>query len=291
MGKSMCGVRQHLLCVIFVALTPWVAVGAELVAGQTNPEVDRLALRSYYLQRFPDVDINDYVNGIYALDAASREQWQALEEFPPYEFDLEAGEILFNTPFANGKSYADCFDNGGIAIRQNYPYWNRAEGRVKTLEQEINECRQRHGEQPFGWKKGPLAQISAYMAWTSRGKLFAIKVPQDDPRALAAYEEGKRFYYTKRGQLNLSCANCHMAGSNIFIRADLPGPALGQTTHFPVVRSKWGELGTLHRRYEGCHRDSRSKPLKPQSDTFRNLEYFQTYMANGLVVNGPGARK
>ncbi len=268
-----------------------VSVLADASEPPIDPEADRLALRAYYLKRFPGVDVQDYINGIYALDAASREQWQALEEFPPYEFDLEAGEALFNTPFANGQTYAACFPNGGVGIRQHYPYWNPAEERVKTLELEINECREKNGEQPYPWKKGPLAQISAYMAWTSRGEIFDIKVPADDAGALAAYEAGKRFFYAKRGQLNFSCANCHLEGSNIFIRADLPGPALGQTTHFPVYRSKWGELGTLHRRYEGCHRDTRSDPLPPQSDAFRNLEYFQTYMSNGLPVNGPGTRK
>lgn len=280
-----------------LAVSVGLIMSAQLVtaAGNTletvDPEADRISLQNFYKKRFPEAEIADYVNGIYAVDAGSREQWNELEEFPPYEFDVETGETLFNTPFANGQSYADCFDNGGIGIRQNYPYWNKEQGTVKTLEMEINECREKNGEKPLKWGKGPIAQISAYMAWTSRDNTIDIKIPEDDKRALAAYLEGKKFFYTKRGQLNLSCANCHMQGSNIRIRADLPSPALGHTTHFPVFRSKWGELGTLHRRYKGCHQDSRSKPLEMQSEAYRNLEYFQTYMSNGLVVNGPGARK
>ena len=256
-----------------------------------DPEADRIALQKYFQSRFPKAEINDYVNGIYAVDADSREQWEELEEFPPYEFAVEEGETLFNTPFANGKGYADCFENGGIGIRQNYPYWNKEEGTVKTLEMEINECREANGEKPLKWAKGDIAKISAYMAWTSRDKEINIEIPADDPRAKAAYLDGKKFFYAKRGQLNLSCANCHVQGSNIRIRADLPSPQLGHTSHFPVFRSKWGELGTLHRRYKGCHKDSRSKPLGHQVEVYRNLEYFQSYMNNGLVVNGPGARK
>jgi sulfur-oxidizing protein SoxA len=254
-----------------------------------DPEADRIALQEYMKNRFPDTEMSEYINGIYAVDAASRAQWEEIEEFPPYELDLEKGEELFNTPFANGKGYADCFDNGGIGIRQNFPYWNDERKTVVTLEMAINECRMVNGEKPLGWKKGAIAEISAYMAYTSRGNEFAIDVPNDD--AKAAYLDGKKFFYTKRGQLNLSCADCHLTGTNRLVRADLPSPALGHTTHFPVVRSKWGNIGTLHRRYEGCHRDSRSEYLKPQSETFRNLEYFQTYMSNGLIVNGPGARK
>ncbi|RVU31174.1 sulfur oxidation c-type cytochrome SoxA [Neptunomonas marina] len=267
------------------------AAGAGNTIETVDPEADRMALQNFYKKRFPDTELDDYVNGIYSVDAASRAQWEELEEFPPYEFAVEEGERLFNEPFANGKTYASCFANDGVGIRQNYPYWNKQEGTVKTLEMEINECREKNGEKPLKWGKGEIARISAYMAWTSRDNVFDIKIPEDDPRALAAYLEGKKFFYSKRGQLNLSCANCHLQGSNVRIRADLPSPALGHVSHFPVFRSKWGELGTLHRRYKGCHKDSRSKPQEMQSDIYRNLEYFQTYMSNGLVVNGPGARK
>lgn len=267
------------------------AAGTGFDLATVDPEADRVALQNYYQARFPNAEIADYVNGIYALDADSRAQWEELEAFPPYEFAVEEGETLFNTPFANGKGYADCFENGGIGIRQNYPQWSKEAGTVKTLEMAINECREANGEAPLKWAKGDIAKISAYMAWTSRDNVVNIEIPKDDPRALAAYLEGKKFFYSKRGQLNLSCANCHLQGANIRIRADLPSPQLGHTTHFPVFRSKWGELGTLHRRYEGCHKDSRSNPLKPQTEQFRNLEYFQSYMSNGLVINGPGARK
>ncbi|SIQ12905.1 sulfur oxidation c-type cytochrome SoxA [Marinobacterium stanieri] len=285
-------IKTLLLGLGLTALAPLTqAAESGFTLETVDPEADRKALQEFYQNRFPGVPLEEYVNGIYAIDPPSREQWDALMEFPPYEFDLEEGQVLFETPFANGKSYADCFENGGIGIRQNYPYWNKEEGTVKTLEQEINECREQNGEKPLKWKKGAIAQISAYMAWTSRDNVIDIKIPEDDPRALQAYLDGKQFFYAKRGQLNLSCANCHLQGSRRLIRADLPGPMLGQPTHFPVYRSKWGEIGTLHRRYEGCHRDSRSVPLPPQSEEFRKLEYFQTYMSNGLVVNGPGARK
>ena len=113
----------------------------------------------------------------------------------------------------------------------------------------------------------------------------------DDPRAVAAYEEGKKFYYQKRGQLNFSCANCHVTGGGMNIRADLLSPALGQTSHFPVYRKKWGGLGTLHRRYGGCNGQVRAKPFKAQSKIYRNLEYFHTYMSNGIPLNGPGGRQ
>jgi len=260
------------------------------VTAFSSPERDLSEFRSYYQNRFPDTPFADFQNGVYSIDAASREQWEDIEEFAPYELNISKGEELFNKPFANGKTYASCFENGGIGIRQNYPYFDTVTGEVKTLELEINECRKANGEKPLKWKKGPIADISAYMAYTSRGNAFNIVIP-DDPRALAAYERGKRHFYTKRGQLNMACADCHYYYSGNMIRADLLSPALGHLTHFPVYRSKWGGLGTTHRRYGGCNKQVRAKPFKAQSAEYRALEYFHTYMSNGLEVNGPGARK
>ncbi|RMG27532.1 MAG: sulfur oxidation c-type cytochrome SoxA [Gammaproteobacteria bacterium] len=259
-------------------------------AGTASPESDLKAFRAYFMKRFPNVPFDEFANGVYAIDKVSREQWKEIEEFPPYEIDIEKGKKLFNTPFKNGKTYASCFPNGGIGIRQNYPYFDTTTGKVVTLESAINACRVRNGEKPLKWKKGKIAQISAYMAYTSRGKRMNIKIP-DDPRALAAYERGKFHFYAKRGQLNMACADCHMYNAGNRIRADILSPALGHVTHFPTYRSKWGSLGTLHRRYAGCNKQVRAKPYKAQSDEYRALEYFESYMSNGLPVNGPGARK
>lgn len=256
-----------------------------------SPETDRVAFVDFYTKRFSDTPHNDFINGIYSIDAASREQWKEIEEFPPYEIDIDKGQALFEKVFANGKTYGSCFDNGGIGVRHNYPYWNKEQGQVVTLELAINQCREANGEKPLKYKKGDLAAISAYMAYTSRGKPIAVEIPSDEAGALAAYENGKQFFYTKRGQLNFSCADCHMGNSGNYVRADRLSPALGHASHFPVYRSKWGELGTLHRRFGGCNENIRAKSFKPQGKEYRNLEYFLTYMSNGLEFNGPGARK
>jgi len=254
-----------------------------------NPEADLSAFQKFFKGKFPSVEYNDFSNGVYAIDPASRAQWEEIEEFPPYEIAIEEGERLFNTPFKNGKSYADCLPNGGIGIAHNYPKFDTIKGEVVTLAQEINNCRTANGEKPFKWKKGNIAAVLAYLAFTSRGKVIDIKIPND--AAKAAYEDGKKFFYARRGQLNMACAHCHVDNSGKRIRADILSPALGNVTHFPVYRSKWGELGTVHRRFAGCNKQVRAKPFKAQSAEYRNLEYFLTYMSNGLEANGPGARK
>ena len=266
-----------------------VVTAAPLVSS-ASPEDDLKAFRGYFMERFPNVPLEEFANGVYAIDPASREQWEAIEEFPPYEIAIEEGEELFNTPFKNGKTFASCFRNGGIGIKSDYPYFDTKSGKVKTIELEINECLEKNGEKPLKYNKGKIASISAYMAYTTRGQIIDIKIPHDQ-RALDAYEKGKQFYYARRGQLNMACAHCHIDNAGNKIRADILSPALGHLSHFPVYRSKWGGLGTAHRRFGGCNKQVRAKPFKPQSEQYRNMEYFLTYMSNGIPWNGPGARK
>ena len=89
----------------------------------------------------------------------------------------------------------------------------------------------------------------------------------------------------------MSCADCHVYNAGNRIRAETLSPALGQVTNFPTYRAKWGELGTLHRRYGGCNEQVRAKPYAAQSDEYKALEYFHTYMSNGQEWNGPAFRK
>lgn len=255
-----------------------------------SPESDQQIFQAYLQQRFPTLSLDDFGDGVYALNEDARQQWISFEEFPPYEEFVEAGEQLFNTPFKNGQSYASCFENGGIGIRQSYPMFDLHLGEIVTLESAIDACRRKHGEPELEYGTGDLVKISAYMAYTSRGNIIQIRIP-NDPRALAAYEAGKRFFYSRRGQLNLSCAGCHVRGAGTRLRAETTSPALGQTTHFPVYRLKWQDMGSLHRRFEGCNTQVRAKPFDLQSTEYKQLEYFLTYMSNGLTLNGPAIRK
>ncbi|WP_295888290.1 sulfur oxidation c-type cytochrome SoxA [uncultured Thiohalocapsa sp.] len=255
-----------------------------------SPEEDREVWQTYFEKRFPQVEKTDFVNGVYSIDPVGRENWEAIEEFPPYEAAISDGEEMWNTPFANGKTYKDCFPDGpGVAAQ--YPHWNKEKGMVMTLPLAINNCREANGEKPLKYKKGPIADLLAYMTYESRGDVVNVEIPEDDPRALAAYEQGKEFYFARRGQLNFACASCHVGNSGTTLRTEILSPALGHTTHFPVYRSKWGEMGTLHRRFSGCNKQVRAKPFPAQGEEYRNLEYFMTYMNNGLELNGPGARK
>jgi sulfur-oxidizing protein SoxA len=264
-------------------------VMADKKAADTSPAEDLKVYRDYFQKRFPGVPLQEFANGGYALDRVARDNWEAIEEFPPYEPMIEAGEGMWNTPFANGKTYGSCFGDEP-AQRKNFPYWDAGRKMVVTLPLAINECRERNGEKPLKYNKGKIADLLAYMSYESRGQKINVRVP-DDPQAVAAYNDGKEFYFARRGQLNFSCASCHFESGGMHIRSELLSPALGHASGFPVYRSKWGELGTLHRRFGGCNRQVRAASFKPQGKEYRNLEYFLTHMSNGIEYNGPSARK
>ena len=256
-----------------------------------SPERDFDKFVNHFKERFPNTPYEDYKNGVYSIDASAREQWEAMEEFPPYELNVDRGEELFNQAFKNGNTYGSCFENDGIGIRQNYPYFDTGRNKVVTLEGALNDCRVKNGEKPLSYFKGKeLAHVSAYMAYTSRGNKFNVQIPNTS-EALNEYEKGKKLYFTKKGQLNFSCADCHVYQTGTKLRADIPSPAIGHPTHFPVYRSGMGRLVTLHERFAGCLNRIRAKSFKGGSDELNNLEFFTTFMSNGLEVNGPGSRK
>jgi sulfur-oxidizing protein SoxA len=260
--------------------------------SQATPLEDQQKFREHYRRLFPQLQLSDYANGVYAIDPVARESWLAIEEFPPYEEAIEQGKILFEKPFPKtGGSYADCFPSDGIGIAHRYPRWDGNKGEVATLAQALNDCRESNHEQPLDPEKGEIAQLHAYMAFTSRGQAIEITIPEEDPRALAAYEQGKDFYYRRQGQLNFACATCHIQNAGKRIRSEMLGASLGHTANWPAYRLKWGEMGTLHRRFRECLSQIRAEAPAAQSPILRNLEYFLSYMSNGIPISGPSTRK
>jgi len=278
------------IAVLATLTTVLVDVSSASPATGSIPEQDRITLMNFYQKRLPNIPLSEYPNGVYAIDMAARENWEAIEEFPPYGPAIADGEEMWDIPFANGKGYQDCFTDGP-AIAHLYPRWDREQGKVITLALDINQCRKENGEKPFKYIKGDITLILSYMAFKSRGKITNVVVPEDDPRSLAAYNMGKKFYFSRRGQLNHACASCHMQNVGRYLRSEILSPAMGHTTGWPVYRSQWSNMGTLHRRIRGCNSQTRARPFKAQSEEYRNLEYFLTYMSNGLPINGPSSRK
>lgn len=279
----MLNILKILSILLIANLYPFTIGYAEL----EDPEhiKDLHLIQSYFKKRFPDIPFEYFANGVYALDNSARENWEALEEFPPYEMHIDSGDEYWQT---NSTAYSKCFPDGP-AIKHQYPKWDEKLNTVVTVPYAVNLCRQSHALSKLDYMGIEMNSLVAYIAIQSRNEIIDITIPNE--KALAAYQQGKKFYFTRRGQLNFACFHCHFDNAGKKLRTESLGPALGQTTGWPTYRNKWGALGPLHKRYIGCNKQVRAAPFEAQSETYRNLEYFHTHMNNGLPINGPAVRR
>ena len=74
--------------VVTIVIATLVVAGARpaAAADSIDPAADFKAFRDYFTKLFPDVPLNDFVNGPYSMDAELRKQWEAIDDFPPYDF-------------------------------------------------------------------------------------------------------------------------------------------------------------------------------------------------------------
>ena len=187
-----------------------------------------------------------------------------------------------------GKSCSSCHNDmdSMAGVKATYPKWNEEAGEVRTLQMQMNNCRtERMGAEAWGYDKTPAINMEAALSAVSRG--LPINVAIDGP-AQSAWELGKELYYTRTGQLELSCANCHEDSYGMMIRAD--HLSQGQINGFPVYRLKNTKLNGVHSRFKGCVRDTRAETYKPGSAEFVALELYVASRGNGLSVEGPSIR-
>lgn len=186
------------------------------------------------------------------------------------------------------KSCATCHEGpeSMTGVRAVYPKWNEEAGEVRTLAMQINDCRTNQmGADAYKYDSGPMAAMEALISVQSRG--MPVNVAIDGPVA-EVWEQGKELYYTRTGQLELSCANCHEDNYGNYIRAD--HLSQGQINGFPTYRLKNAKLNTVHGRFKGCVRDTRAETYSPGSAEFIALELYVASRGNGLSVEGPSVR-
>ena len=113
-------------------------------------------------------------------------------------------------------------------------------------------------------------------------KTIDIKIP-NDPRALAAYQKGEEIFMGGAGG-NFSCASCHVQNPGNHIRTEVLAPALGIVAAMPIYRSEWNSMGTIDQQVATCNSRGARRPLKPQDELYRDVEYYLSYMSNGLPI-------
>ena len=277
--------------IIMKLLTGMAGVGIALgaVMAHATPESDRQEFIKYYTSKYPNVKVEDYVYGALAFDADSKAQYDSIMEFPPFEADVEKGRKLWEAPLKSGKKYSDCLPNGGKQIAGNYPMFDDAKGKVVTLHDAINDCRTANGEEAYKVSDmKTMGVLTAYMRTLSDGMLMNVKV--EGPKATAAYEDGKKSFFSRKGQLNFACASCHVQNGGTRLRSELISPAVGHAVHWPVFRGG-DNLVTLQQRYQGCYTQVRAVPPPQGGTTMNNLEYFHSALSNGLPMKASVFRK
>ncbi len=274
--------------------------GVVATPAAASPADDLKHFRDYFKKKFPTVKFDDYANGLYVLPGNEeyKAQWEAYNEFPPYELGLANGKKDWETPFPNGKTFASCFKNSGKNIAQNYPYWDDKSQKVRSAEMDIMDCAKKNGgKQAYLTAdlskdlkaRVALAEVTAHFYSLSKGQRISIDLSK--PGAVKAYEAGKKYWWARRGQLNFACANCHMdlAGRNFGGNQPLSA-GLGHTTAWPAQRLEWGRLETIHWRYATCNSQVRAKPQKHGAEIYNSLELYEKYMSSGLPLTAPAMR-
>ena len=166
----------------------------------------------------------------------------------------------------------------GVAAR--YPALHA--GKPINLEQRINLCRTERQKAPaFAYESREMLSLSAFVAKQSRG--MPIEVPMSP-----FVEAGRAAFRQKRGQLNLSCAQCHDDNWG----KSLAGTPIPQAhpTGYPIYRLEWQSLGSLERRLRNCMIGVRAEPYAYGAPENVELELFLMWRARGMKVESPGVR-
>jgi len=108
------------------------------------------------------------------------------------------------------------------------------------------------------------------------------------PRAGASIANGRRLFNQRRGQLDLSCAQCH----NDNWGRSLGGAPIpqGHPTAYPLYRLEWQSLGSLRRRLRNCLSGMRAELWPQDSPDYVDLELYLMSRAGGMTMESPGVR-
>lgn len=233
-------------------------------------------------------NLTEIISGWHFRDDGT--QAMEMDDFdnPGMIFVDQARDVWATAEGTEGKSCADCHgapeDMAGV--KPVYPKWNEAAGEVRTLQMQVNDCRtNRMGADAWKYDSGDAINMEALLASVSRG--LPVNVAIDGPAA-ETWAKGKEMYYTRFGQLELSCANCHEQNYGNYIRAD--HLSQGQINAFPAYRLKNAKLNGIQDRFKGCVHDTRAETFSPGSDEFIALELYVASRGNGLSVEGPSVR-
>jgi len=167
-----------------------------------------------------------------------------------------------------------------------FPRYEETSGALINLEGQVNRCRDHAGAASWAYESEPLLALTAFLLNRERG---ATVEPAADPRAEPFRQAGEAFFHRRRGQLDLSCADCHDRLAGLRLRGERVSQ--GHTNGFPTYRLLWGTLASTHRMFRWCNEAVRSEPFPAGSPEYVNLEYYLRHRGSGLAVETPAVRR
>lgn len=205
---------------------------------------------------------------------------------------VERGEEIWNTVEGEaGKSCASCHGDASetmAGVGAAYPKWDAEAKRPINVELQVNKCRTNNMKaEAYKFDAAEQKALTTYLKHQSLGQPVKVDLSQGELQSW--WEKGKEVYYTRTGQLNLSCATCHEENNGTYIRAD--HLSQGNVNGFPTYRLKQANMVSLHNRFRGCIRDTRAEYPAAFSDDLMALEVYVTWRGTGLSVETPAIRQ
>ncbi|MFM1862861.1 MAG: sulfur oxidation protein SoxA [Pseudomonadota bacterium] len=238
----------------------------------------------------PDPTPRPPISG-YDYMARATQELQDDDFVNPGFFAIDRGRRLWSEPAgASGAACADCHGAEGeglVGAAARLPAVDPQTGALMNLEGHINDCRgSRMNAEPYAYESEDLLALTAYVSHLSRGVPVAVAV---DGPAAPFFEQGRALFFERRGQLDLSCTQCHDARAGQMLRGDRISQ--GHVNGFPIYRLKWFAMGSRHRMFEWCNTSLRAEPFAPGSPEYLALELYVAWRGNGLPIETPAVRR
>ncbi|WP_420860631.1 sulfur oxidation c-type cytochrome SoxA [Algirhabdus cladophorae] len=232
----------------------------------------------------------EYVDTLYSGWRFRSPETQALQtddfDNPGMIFVDTAIDTWATADGSEGKSCSSCHSDVAefAGLRTQLP--RVEDGQLVTMENLVNECRtDRMGAKEWKWSGADMTGMTGLISLQSRGMPMNVAIDGD---AASFWEKGKELYYTRVGQLDMACSNCHEDNYGVMIRAD--HLSQGQINGFPTYRLKNAKLNSIHGRFKGCMSNIRATPYKEGGEEFKALELYLASRGEGLVVESPSVR-
>jgi L-cysteine S-thiosulfotransferase len=247
-----------------------------------TPEQDRASIVSVVQKKFPGVPIEEWSLGGATFTPGTTVTPLGGSNATNTNDILAIGKRQWERKFANGKTFAACFPNGGKRIAATYPQVDAATREITTLEIAINNCLKLHNETPLTSKDAlVMGALVAYLHSLSVGQKLTVRVT--NPAARDRYDAGRRWFTKRIGERDMACASCHVLQAGQLVDGVGVSPAVGQVLSWPRVEPG-GKIRSLHQQFQRCMARVGAEPFAPGSDEFNNLQYFLATLSNGLPL-------